>query len=176
MAPHATSRRFTEWQQRSRLTHLPNKLTGQGPSGPASTERHVATVIARRLDTIHPNPGPTRRGKTKRSLENKVKRNERRLQKRKKKRTVHMKRAFPIVCWNLQGISMRENNRARLKNTIGYISTQRWEITMISELRSDSHGVTWLGKGKETTAVIHPSKVESSCAVLPLTSGSEGNR
>ena len=80
----ATSRKPTEWQWSSQPKHLFNKLDGEGPLGPVSASaRHTGTIIARKLETVHPNPGPTRRGKTKRSEENKKLRNIRRQTKRR---------------------------------------------------------------------------------------------
>ena len=153
---HTTSQECMERQRTSHPAQLPNKHTGEGPPGPVNAGRRRQTsLVEKQLETIHPNPGPTRRGKTKRSTQGKVERNKRRMAKRRGRRRATEKPIVPIVTWNLQGISMRERNRARLKNTIGYIAKQGWEITMLSEIRADRMGVIWMGAGEETTAVIH---------------------
>ena len=141
-------------------------------------ERHCGQLVKRQLETINPNPGPTRRGKTERTSERKAERNERRKEKRQEKRekpspTVTNKR---IATWNLQGISLRENNRSRLKRTIGYIRKQKWEITLISEVRADGPGVIWLGKDDETTAVIHSQKTGIILRGSALNEWIEGNQ
>ena len=106
----------------------------------------------KQLETIHPNPGPRRRGKTERN----ERRRKKRLEKREKQSPTTTRER--IMTWNLQGISLRENNRKRLKRTIGYIRKRKWEITVISEVRTEKPGVVWLGKDEETTAVIHSQK------------------
>ena len=134
----------------------PTNILARAPPGPVNAGRRRQTsLVEKQLETIHPNPGPTRRGKTKRSTQGKAERNKRRMAKRRGRRKATKKPIVPIVTWNLQGISMRERNRARLKNTIGYITKQGWEITMLSEIRADRMGVIWMGAGEETTAVIH---------------------
>ena len=155
----ATSRKPTEWQWSSQPKHLFNKLDGEGPLGPVSASaRHTGTIIARNLETVHPNPGPTRKGKTKRSEENKKLRNIRRQTKRRERRKLPPDREIKVVTWNLQGISMREKNRARLKRTNEFIQKNGWEITIIPETRSDKQGVIWMGKGEKTVAIIHSLK------------------
>ena len=125
-------------------------------------ERHCERLARKQLETIHPNPGPTRRGKMERTPDRKAERNERRKKKRLEKReklsptkTTTRKR---IVTWNLQGVSLRENNWKRQKRTIGFIRKREWEITLISQVRAEGPRVIWLGKDEETVAVIHSQK------------------
>ena len=49
-------------------------------------ERHCARIVMKRLDTIHPNPSPTRRGKPEQTPDRKAERNEGREKKRLEKR------------------------------------------------------------------------------------------
>ena len=107
---HTTSWETTKDREASRLAILFKHSTGEGPLGPVMQERHCGQVVEKQLETIHPNPGPTRRGKTERTSERKAERNERRKEKRQEKRekpspTVTNKR---IATWNLQGISQRK--------------------------------------------------------------------
>ena len=69
-----------------------------------------------------------------------------------------MKAKIQVVLCNLQGIPLREPNRARLKSTVVFIAKQGWEITIISEIRADRMTVIWMGSREETTEVMHSPK------------------
>ena len=129
--------------------------------------RHLTGIVAARLEDIHPNPGP-RRGMTRvKTPEAKKARRERRYEKRKQKKPPPPKtkpfKKTRIVTWNLQGISMRDRNRATLRRTVDYIRKLKWDITLISETRADQEGVISLGEGTDKTVVI-PSK--ECCIIL----------
>ena len=148
----------------------------QGPPRAVIGQRRFFSVSARhrrclaklQLVTIHPNPGPTRRGwRSGRKTEEKKKaRMERRYEKRKEKRRVRLtpepkeetKEEMKIVTWNLQGISMRENNRTRLRRVCAWVVNEGWEIVLISEVRAEGDGVIWLGEDDNRVAIIHSRK------------------
>ena len=96
-----------------------------------------------------------RRGKMRRPTEE---HREARRQKRRQRRLPTPPEGQPsitVTAWNLQGLSVHERNRNRLKRVITYAQGKRWEIILISELRSKSKGVIWLGEDSEQTVVIH---------------------
>ena len=80
------------------------------------------------------------------------------MEKRRKKKQKRVNAEITVATWNQQGVSVRQQNRARLKNVIDYITRQGWEITLVSERRADKTGVIWLGKGRQATAVVHSLK------------------
>ena len=63
-----------------------------------------------------------------------------------------------VATWNLQGISVHERNRARLKRAVKYMEQKKWEIALISEVRAKEQGVIWLGEDNEQVAVIHTQR------------------
>ena len=67
-------------------------------------------------------------------------------------------RETTIATWNLQGVSIRERNRARLKRAIQWTKGKKWEIVLLSEIRADREGVIWLGEETEQSALIHSEK------------------
>ena len=88
---------------------------------------------------------------------------EKRRQAKKRKRQTQNKdknkdKELRIITWNLQGISMRETNRRRLRNVIGYIRQQRWQVTLITELRAENEGTIWMGEEDEEVAIIHSKR------------------
>ena len=177
---HTTSWKTTKDRETNRLTVLFKNSIGEGPLGPVMQERHCERLVRKQLETIHPNPGPTRRGETERTPDRKAERNERRkkkrLEKREKKSPTTTTTRKRIVTWNVQGVTLRENNRKRLRRTIGFIRKREWEITLISEVRAEGPGVIWLGKDEETTAVIHSQKCGIILRVSALNEWVEGKK
>ncbi len=160
-ADHKTSLKCMERRRNSHMEHFPNKFNGQGPPGPGKIgARQASTIVARQLEPVHLNPGPARRDRAKITQQTREKLNTRRKKKRMMmKRPTKMEAKIPIVTWNLQGVSAREQNRSRPKNIIAHFAKQKWEVTRMSEIRRDRMGVIWIGSGKETTAVIHSFKI-----------------
>jgi exonuclease III len=130
------------------------------------TARHVGTTVVKALETVHPNPGPgTRRGRRGgRTEEQKRERNERRREKRRERRREERAEGireggdFTVVAWNLQGMSMREQYRRRLREVISCMKKWEWEVLLMSEIRAEQDGVVWLGGDTDLTAVIHGRK------------------
>ena len=83
---HTTSWKTTKDRETSRLTVLSKNSIRQGPIGPVMQDGHCERLVSKQLETIHPNPGPARRGKTERTPARKAERKERRKKKRLKKR------------------------------------------------------------------------------------------
>jgi len=46
-----------------------------------------------------------------------------------------------VVTWNLQGVSVREQTRARLRRVFERIRIEGWEIMCVTELRAEREGV-----------------------------------
>lgn len=118
-------------------------------------------LVMVRLRTVHPNPGPgVRRGRRGgRTEEEKRRRNYRRREKRRIRRGQtegeEQKDEMVVTTWNMQGMSMREQYRRKLREVIGCMKRRRWEVLLMSEIRAEEDGVLWLGENEDLTAVIH---------------------
>ena len=118
--------------------------------------------IRGQLQTIHKNPGP-------KTIEGKDRRRERRKQHRKSKHEVEdtenrmadvkvKREKFKIVTWNTQGMSTSERNRRKCKSIVKYSADHNWDAVLLTELRSETDGVIWLGEEDELSAIIHGKK------------------
>ena len=132
-----------------------------------SLRQRMAEVSAR-LHTVHPNPGPQIRrgrrgrgeGRNERRLRNirrRESRNRRRVERENRNRREGGFRQ--IITWNLQRLSLRENNRNRLRRVLGYIEEKGWEIILITELSAEGEGIIWLGEEDRQVAVVHSKRV-----------------
>ena len=127
-------------------------------------KRHVGSVVSSKLLTIEPNPGPgVRRGWRRRNKteEKKERRRERRREKRRERRGEGGKvkdDIVKIITWNVQGLSLRENNRRRLRRVLALIEKNKWEIVLLSELRAGSRGVLWFGEERREMVVVHSER------------------
>ena len=120
-----------------------------------------------RLVTIHPNPGPEN-GRGRRSREGRCERRyERRRERRRERneRRLHEMReenervnGREIVTWNVQGLSVRENRRERLRRVVERIRSEGWEIVCLTELRADDCDVVWMGMEEHKVALVHSRK------------------
>ena len=154
---------------------LPTSTEGSGPSRPTSLFKHVyggGTTVPRTgtsglgslrqrtagvrdsLVGIHPNPGPNGRNE---------RRSERRREWRRRDRIGvaserERKSGCMIVTWNVQGASMRESNRRRLRKICERAAKENWEIVLVSEVRAKEDGVIWLGEGEKTCVIVHGKK------------------
>ena len=154
----------TEWRSPSQAEHLLKQFRGRSPSelpNPQRDRRHVGCAVALQLLTVEKNPGPVRRGwrrdKSEKKERRRVRRAEGRMRKRKTQRPGSRK-TTEIVTWNVQGLSLRENNRRRLRKTLAYIERRKWDITLLTEIRAESRGILWFGEEESETAVIHSEK------------------
>ena len=128
--------------------------------------KEVLAAAAAPPETNVPPKKKVRRGKIRRPTEEHMEaRRERRKEKRKEKRKIknepvqtERERETTIATWNLQGVSIRERNRARLKRAIQWTKGKEWEIVLLSEIRPDREGVIWLGEETEQSALIHSEK------------------
>ena len=133
------SLRGTEWEGSSRPDHLYKQPAGGGThgchtadgGGGLSLSQRVAEVAAR-LQTIHPNPGPQVRRGRRGSQGNRNRREDRRrrryIRRRRRGRggigseeADRRTNERVIVTWNVQRLSMRDNNRRRLRRVLGYV-------------------------------------------------------
>ena len=122
-------------------------------------QRCVARFIADSLVGVETNPGPrrVRRGRRGVGLEHRRVRRERRHERRSERRRMKNarmegnarseKHERKIVSWNLQNVSLREENRRRLRRVCERIEREGWEIVLVQELSAVGNGVVWLGEG-----------------------------
>ena len=62
------------------------------------------------------------------------------------------------MAWNVHGMSVRENNRNRMRRVVDRIAREGWEVVCMTELRAESEGVVWLGEDECKVAVVHGRK------------------
>ena len=63
-----------------------------------------------------------------------------------------------IITWNQQKLSMRPNNRRRLREVANWCMIKKWRIVLISEIIADNEGIIHLGEGKRQTIIVHGKK------------------
>ena len=116
--------------------------------------RGMAALIKAQLATsVHPNPGPgVRRGRRGRGEENRRERRERRYERRRVRARGRVRAGTNvdvnecvIATWNVQGMSVRANNRDRMRRVLDKIVREGWEIVCLTEIRAECEGVVWLG-------------------------------
>ena len=109
-------------------------------------------------------PVKTRRGKT---IWTREKRKEDRRRRRVRRREWKQAELFAeakaekevrIITWNQQKLSMRPNNRRRLREVANWCMIRKWRIVLISEIIADNAGVIHLGEGKRQTVIVHGKK------------------
>ena len=113
--------------------------------------------VESKLRTIHPNPGPGR-DKTE---EGKQRRRERRYKKREERRVQRIKvkdKIIRIATWNVQGMSMGTMNKRKLRDVVKYAEKNKWEVTLLSEVKAKERGTVWLGEGENLAAVTYTNK------------------
>ena len=69
-----------------------------------------------------------------------------------------MNNTIDIITWNVQRMSVGTSNKRKLKNVANYVTENKWEIVLLSEIRADRNGVIWLGQGEDVVAVIHSER------------------
>ena len=140
-------------------------------------QRHVTRYIADSLVGVETNPGPgrarwarrgegnARRGRRgvgrERMRERTRKRHETRRERARRKKedaegnARRVKHEWKIVTWNLRNVSLREENRRRLRSVCERIEREGWEIVLVQELAAVGNGVIWLGEGENRVAIVH---------------------
>ena len=63
-----------------------------------------------------------------------------------------------IITWNQQKLSMRPNNRRRLREVANWCMIKKWRIVLTNEIIADNEGVIHLGEGKRQTIIVHGKK------------------
>lgn len=159
-----------------------NKTKARALSGPAPVapswcraaipqgsmdERHVGGCVRDGLVGIHPHPGPDSRRGVRSRGEMRRARNERRNIRRRRRGGVNENESgneeganaeCVIVTWNVRRLSVRENNRRRLRRVAERVVRENWEVVLVSELKAEESGVVWLGEEEEEVVLIHGRK------------------
>ena len=63
-----------------------------------------------------------------------------------------------VVTWNLQRVSLREQNRGRLRRVAEWVEQRGWEVVLVTELFGKGEGVIWMGENEHRTALVHGRK------------------
>ena len=168
----------TEATGSSRPGTLYKQDTGEGPPGDRSAAwkvvsglRHRAGIVRDSLVGIELNPGPLLGGRARRGRRSGIgtqsrrdrnfRRNERRRRRRRQQngrqqlRNRRLEDEKLIVTWNVQSVSMREENRRRLRRICEKVEKEGWEIVLLTEVTAAGDGVIWLGEGGNRVAIIH---------------------
>ena len=147
----------------ARRTAIPKVVSGM---------RHRAVNVRDSLVGVELNPGPawvgTRRGRRGVGIQHRRDRTQRRYERRKERRRAgngrqrmenrRLEKECKIVTWNVQKLSLREENRRRLRRVCEKIEREGWEIVLLTELTAAGDGVIWLGEGGNRIAVIHSAR------------------
>ena len=78
-------------------------------------EQALAVLVAARLSTIHPNPGPSRHRTPEAKAARREKRKERRREKREQRAKEDEKGEVVVAAWNVQRMSLKERGRRKAK-------------------------------------------------------------
>ena len=65
------------------------------------------------------------------------------------------KKKMVAVTWDVQEASTQVNNRGRLRRICEHLEKRKWEVVMLSEIRSEEDGIAWFGEGENLTAAVH---------------------
>ena len=149
---------------------LPKHIGGEGPPGDrircvaVLSMRHRIACVKGDLVGIETNPGPSARN---------IRRSERRRMRRRVHRLLRNARRGVdvndrgrenvngrvkervIVTWNVQSMSMNENNRSKLRRVCERAGREGWEVVLLSEVKAVEDGVVWLGEGENRVAIVH---------------------
>ena len=117
--------------------------------------RSIEAYISTKLITIHPNPGP--RDKTE---DGKRRRRERRYEKRREKRKKQTKEldVLKIATWNVQKMSLGTRNKRKAKSVADFTNKMKWDCVLLSEVRAETKGTTWLGGDDNQAAIVFTNK------------------
>ena len=141
--------------------------------------QRLSTVLVKiHLQTIHPNPGPRNKSEEAKKL-----RRERRYEKRKQKKEEKNRekqdtkdKIVNISTWNVQRMSLGTRNKRKAKSVAEYARKKKWDAVLLSEVRSENRGTTWLGGEETLTAIIHTQKAAILLRGRLLEKWSEGGQ
>ena len=120
----------TEWYESSRLMHLLKQHVGYSPLGALKVEeeRRRVAEVEWALRTVHPNPGPrTEAERVRRRVARKERRRRRRAERERvaaelAARGAVVKEELVVVAWNVQGMSLENLARRKLKMVASYLN------------------------------------------------------
>ena len=153
---------------------------GEGPPGSyisvgllaLSLRGTAAFIEAQLVNSVHPNPGPGRRGRRSVVETGRRERNARRYERRRarrleiagerRRRVVNSRGGRglgdEIVTWNVQGMSVRGNNRDKMRRVTDRIIREGWEIVCLTEISAERDGVVWMGEDEFRVVFVHGMK------------------
>ena len=157
------------WVSPARISPKTNfRLKPVGAASRVEEERRRAAEVRASLSTIHPNPGPPqsveerrrkREGRKRRRMKRREERAERvRVAAEVAARGVVVKEEMVVVTWNVQGMSVENLARRKLKMVASYAEKCGWDVVLLSELRASGKGLVWLGQAEKLAVVVHAEK------------------
>ena len=63
-----------------------------------------------------------------------------------------------VVTWNLQRVSLREQNRGRLRKVAEWVEQRGWEVVLVTEHFGEGEEVIWMVKKEHRTALEYGRK------------------
>ena len=140
------------------------RLKPIGAASRVEERRRRAAEVRAALSTIHPNPGPCSEAERVRKRECRRRRRLRRRQERAAVRMEEMaqgmvvKEELVVVAWNVQGMSVENLSRRKMKMVASHAERERWDVVLLSEVRSSGRGLVWLGQAENLVVVVHAEK------------------
>ena len=123
---------------------------------------HVEAVVAIRLRSIHPNPGPGGRDKSERGRAERMARKRATRESKRQARTGQEqgggKEEINVVAWNVQRMSLTDRRREKARGVVEYARRCRWDAVLLSEVRAERGGVVWMGDEEERVVIVHSEK------------------
>ena len=119
-------------------------------------------VVASKVVTIHPNPGPCRH----RTPEVEAARRERRKARRvgkteqgtREQSRVKEKREVFVVTWNVQRMSMGERSKRKTQAMAQFATKNGWDAVLLAGLWAEGSGVMWMGEEEQRVVFVHSEK------------------
>ena len=132
----------------------------------------TAFIEAGLATSVHPNPGPNTRGRRSVRETGRAERNAGRYERRRNRRLERARErrrrvinsrggrgmGGEVVTWNVQGMSVRGNNRNKMRRVVDRIIREGWEIVCLTEISAEGEGVVWLGEDEFRVVFVHGKK------------------
>ena len=55
-------------------------------------------------------------------------------------------RGRKIITWNVQRVTLREQNRDKLRRVVGVIERNGWDVVLMTEVKAEEGDIIWLGR------------------------------
>ena len=117
------------------------RLKPVGAASRVEEERRRASEVRAALSSIHPNPGPRSEAEKERRRLCRRRRRQCRREERVRVRMEEMARGMVVkeemvvVAWNVQGMSVENLARRKMKMVASFAEREGWDVVLLSEVR-----------------------------------------